>query len=171
MTTIINIDSIGEKYGDKLCRCGISTLRKLREKGATPSGRKAISQITGIDEALVQAWVIRANLIRVKGVGSQYADLLSWAGVQSIGALAKSHAGVLYTQMALANHSKMLVKQFPPYHTVMEWIQNAHVLHTRSVPSERPLAARLASELPAGSEAAHIHMNKRPVGSIRRVQT
>ena len=128
MAAIKHIDCIGEKYGERLCRCGISTLRKLREKGATQNGRKAISQITGIDEALVQAWVVRADLSRVKGVGSQYADLLSWSGVQSIAALATSNATVLYTQMALANRSKMLVKQFPPYHTVMEWIKNANTL-------------------------------------------
>lgn len=129
MATIKQIDCIGEKYGELLSRCGISTLRKLREKGATQSGRQAISQITGIDEALVQAWVVRADLSRVKGVGSQYADLLSWSGVQSIAALAASNATVLYAQMALTNRSKMLVKQFPAYHTVMEWINNAKVLN------------------------------------------
>lgn len=132
MATIKNIECIGEKYGEKLCQCGISTLRKLRDMGATASGRQTISQITGIDEGLVLAWVNRAELSRVKGVGSQYADLLNWSGVQSIAALAKSNATLLYTQMTLANRSKMLVKQLPTYQAVMEWIQHAKVLQQLS---------------------------------------
>lgn len=138
MVKIKTVEYIGEKYGERLCQCGIATLRQLREKGATQHGRKVISQLTGIDAALINAWVIRADLSRVRGVGSQYADLLSWSGVQSIAALAKSNATVLYTQMALANHSKMLVKQFPTFHTVMNWINNANTLNRQL--SQRPLA-------------------------------
>ena len=52
----------------------------LLERGATPQGRKELAEATGITGTLILEWVNHVDLYRVKGVGSEYADLLEISG-------------------------------------------------------------------------------------------
>jgi len=50
---IIEIEGIGPAYADKLRGAGVTTIDALLEKGATPEGRSALVEETGIDTSLV----------------------------------------------------------------------------------------------------------------------
>lgn len=76
---ITMIESIGPVMKEKLAAAGVSTVEGLLEKGATKAGRKAIAEASGLDESKVLVWVNMADLFRVNGIASQFAELLKAA--------------------------------------------------------------------------------------------
>lgn len=70
----------------------------------------------------------RADLFRVKGIGTQYSDLLEAAGVDTVVELAKRKPEVLWETMATANVKKNLVNQMPALSLVKAWVKNAKSL-------------------------------------------
>jgi len=55
---------------------------------------------TGIEHKLILKWVNRADLYRIKGVGSEYSDLLEVAGVDTVVELAKRMPDNLHAKNA-----------------------------------------------------------------------
>ena len=61
---IIDIEGVGEAYAPKLIAAGISKVEQLLEKGATPKGRAALAEATGISEKLILKWTnVAENLV------------------------------------------------------------------------------------------------------------
>jgi len=89
MPGIVDIEGIGEVFTKKLKSVGISTTEALLEAGGTAKGRTELASKTGISEAKILEWVNRSDLYRIKGVGSEYSDLLEAAGVDTVVELAK----------------------------------------------------------------------------------
>ena len=125
---IMDIEGIGPVYAAKLREVGIRTTNKLLKKGATPEGRKQISETSGIGHELILEWVNLADLYRVKGVGSEYSDLLEEAGVDTVVELSKRVAEHLHAKMLEINQAKNLVNKMPGVKQVDKWIQQAKQL-------------------------------------------
>jgi predicted flap endonuclease-1-like 5' DNA nuclease len=128
MTKIIEVEGIGPKYGAKLLDAAITTQEKLLEKGGDKKGRKQIAEQTGISEKLVLEWVNQADLARIKGVGSEYADLLEASGVDTVPELAQRNAQNLYAKLKEVNDEKKLVRALPSESDVDYWIKQAKEL-------------------------------------------
>jgi predicted flap endonuclease-1-like 5' DNA nuclease len=128
MTKIIDVEGIGTKYSGKLKGAGISTVEALLEKGATPKGRKEIADSTGIGDALILEWVNHVDLFRIKGVGSEYSDLLEAAGVDTVPELAQRNAENLFQKLNEVNAAKKLVRRLPVLSQVADWIEQAKKL-------------------------------------------
>src|SRR4029079_3234198 len=73
---IESVEGIGPGFAAKLTAAGVATTDALLERGGTSSGRDRLSESTGISEKLLLEWVNHADLMRISGVGSEYADLL-----------------------------------------------------------------------------------------------
>jgi predicted flap endonuclease-1-like 5' DNA nuclease len=86
------IEGIGPIYAAKLADAGLSTTDDLLAAGGSPGGRDDIAARTGISGSLILEWVNHADLYRINGVGSEYADLLEAAGVDSVPELAQRNA-------------------------------------------------------------------------------
>jgi predicted flap endonuclease-1-like 5' DNA nuclease len=125
---LADIEGIGPVYARKLSRNGIRGVGSLLTKGATPKGRKEIVAATGIGGKLILEWVNLADLYRIKGVGSEFSDLLEEAGVDTVVELAKRDAKKLHDKMADVNRRKNLVNQLPGRRQVSKWIQQARRL-------------------------------------------
>ncbi len=108
-----------------LPKVGIRGTGGLLTKCATPKGRKEIASRTGIGGRLILEWVNLADLYRVKGVGSEYSDLLEEAGVDTIVELAKRDPKKLYEKMLAVNTKKNLVNQMPGRKQVSKWVAQA----------------------------------------------
>jgi predicted flap endonuclease-1-like 5' DNA nuclease len=125
MASLIDIEGIGEVYTQKLKAADIGTTDALLERGATPRGRRQMAEETGISETLILEWVNHADLFRVKGVGSEYSDLLEEAGVDTIPELAQRNPDNLYQKLAEVNRAKHLVRRLPTAAQVKDWVQQA----------------------------------------------
>lgn len=128
MTAIMDIEGIGETYAVKLKAAGINTVERLLETGATPKGRKELEEKSGINGKLILEWVNRADLARIKGVGSEYADLLEAAGVDTVVELGNRKPENLYKKMVELNESKKLVRKLPTEAQVGDWVDQAKKL-------------------------------------------
>ncbi|KAF5067867.1 hypothetical protein DSECCO2_248970 [anaerobic digester metagenome] len=127
-TKVIEIEGIGPVNAEKLAGAGITTVEGLLEKGASPKGRKAIAAATGISEALVLRWVNYADLFRIRGVGTQYSELLESAGVDTVVELSKRVPANLTKKMNEVNLEKKLVRKVPALSLVESWVEQAKAL-------------------------------------------
>lgn len=93
--------------------------------GSTRQGRKQISEKTGIDEGLILEWLNHVDLMRVKGVGPEYSDLLEEAGVDTISELARRNPDNLFAALEETNQKKKLVRQMPTREQVADWVDQA----------------------------------------------
>ena len=128
MAKLTDIESIGSSYSQKLKTAGISSLNKLLKTGHDKKGRQQIAQKSGISENQILEWVNRADLARIKGVSTQYADLLEHTGVDSIPELAQRNADKLYLTMTQANGKKKVVRKLPSRSQVQNWISQAKTM-------------------------------------------
>ena len=113
MAKIIDVEGIGPVYAQKLKAAGVATTDALLKKGASPKGRKDLAGKTGISEDLLLEWVNHVDLYRIKGVGSEYSDLLEAAGVDTIPELAQRNPQNLYQTLVQTNQAKKLVRKLP----------------------------------------------------------
>ena len=122
------IEGIGPVYAAKLNEIGIANPLDLLEKGAFPKGREEIAEAAGISPTLVLKWVNHVDLFRIKGVGSEYADLLEMAGVDTVVELATRNPANLFAKLTSVNEEKKLVRKLPVLDQVQDWIEQAKSL-------------------------------------------
>lgn len=126
---IEDVEGIGPAYAGKLAAAGVATTDALLERGATSSGRDKLAAETGISERLLLEWVNHADLMRIDGVGSEYADLLEAAGVDSCAELAQRNAANLaITFQELDAARPNWIRQIPGEKTIAGWIEQADKL-------------------------------------------
>ncbi len=128
MTDIRDIEGVGEAYAAKLAAQGVKTVEALLDKGGTATGRKALAESCDISDKLILRWVNHADLFRLSGVKSQFAELLEAAGVDSVPELAQRKAANLQEKMAAVNAEKKLAGRAPTLAEVETWITQAKTL-------------------------------------------
>ena len=122
---IETIEGIGKVMGDKLRANGVADTAGLLAKAATPKDRATLAGKTGISGKLILKFANRADLMRVNGVGEEYADLLEAAGVDTVPELAQRNAQNLLDVLTKTNTQKKLVRQTPSLSAVKGWIAAA----------------------------------------------
>ncbi len=126
---IDEVEGIGPVQSAKLTDAGVSTTDQLLERGAKPSGRQALADATGISPTLILEWVNHADLWRIKGVGSEYSDLLEAAGVDSPAELAgRNAANLAITFQELDAARPNWIRRLPSEEMVSGWIAEAKTL-------------------------------------------
>lgn len=126
--SIEQIEGIGPANGKKLTKAGIRGVGTLLKKGGTSKGRDEIAEVSGISSALILKWVNMADLFRIKGISSQYSELLEAAGVDTVKELAQRNADNLHKAMVETNDAKKLVRQTPGLKSVKNWVAQAKEL-------------------------------------------
>ena len=128
MTKIVDIEGIGPVYGAKLKEVGIGSVKALLEQGSTPKGRQDLAEKSGLSEGLILEWVNHADLYRIRGVGSEYSDLLEESGVDTVPELAQRNPEHLLEKMIAVNGEKKLVRRLPVLSQVQSWVEQAKKL-------------------------------------------
>jgi predicted flap endonuclease-1-like 5' DNA nuclease len=122
------VEGIGPVYAGKLKEIGIVTPLDLLKGGAFPKGRAEIAEKSGISGKLILEWVNHCDLYRIKGVGSEWADLLEEAGVDTVVELSMRNPKNLFDKMNLVNEEKKLVRKTPAQAQVEDWVGQAKQL-------------------------------------------
>lgn len=122
------LEGIGPVHGKKLRDIGCHSPSRLLKDGADRKGRKMIAEKSGLSESLILRCVNMADLFRIKGVATQYAELLEAAGVDTVKELRNRNAANLTEAMRKTNAEKRLVRQVPSLKMVEKWVAQAKTL-------------------------------------------
>lgn len=125
---IVDVEGIGPAIGEKLKTAGVSDTDTLLKETKTPALRKALAAKTGLTDKQVLKFANMVDLYRVSGVGSEYAELLEAAGVDTVPELARRKPDNLTTAMADLNATRKLVRRLPTETDVTQWVEQAKAL-------------------------------------------
>ena len=128
MAKLVDIEGVGSVNARKLLKAGVRSTAGLLKKGGTRKGREEIVKIARIDKDLILQWVNHVDLYRIKGVGSEFADLLEAAGVDTVVELSKRDAKKLVETLAKASAKGNLTNRVPTVKMVKGWIAQAKKL-------------------------------------------
>jgi predicted flap endonuclease-1-like 5' DNA nuclease len=126
---IDEIEGIGATQAAKLAQAGVTTTDELLQWGANKAGRDSLESTTGISGKLILEWVNHVDLMRIKGVGSEYSDLLEAAGVDSPSELAQRNAANLATTFQEVVAARPgIVRRVPSEAEITDWISESKTL-------------------------------------------
>ncbi len=128
MAKLEDVEGIGPAYAEKLRQAGVHSSDAFLKLAATPKGREELAQKSGISEKLILEWANHLDLYRIKGVGSEYSDLLEEAGVDTVVELAQRNPENLYQKLVEVNNAKKLVRKMPVQSQVADWVEQAKKL-------------------------------------------
>ena len=107
---------------------GIKDTDTLLAACATAKQRAALAEKAAVSPKRLLKWANMADLYRINGVGSEYAELLEEAGVDTVPELAQRNAANLAQAMAEANEKKKLTRRVPTTAEVTKWVTQAKTL-------------------------------------------
>lgn len=125
---IDEVEGIGPAFQEKLTAAGIKTTDDLLKAGGAKPGRTELAAKTGISEGQLLKWLNRADLMRVSGVGKQFAELLECSGVDTVKELAQRNAENLAEAMTKVNAEKKLTKGAVNGDLVKGWVDQAKTM-------------------------------------------
>ena len=121
---VIELEGIGNKYSKTLSSAGAPTVESLL--GLDKAGIKALAEKTKISEKLIDKWAEHADLMRIGGVGPEYAEVLNEIGVDSVKELAQRNPkNTLDKIMALDKEKPDVFRRPPTLNAVEGWIAEA----------------------------------------------
>jgi predicted flap endonuclease-1-like 5' DNA nuclease len=126
---IEEIEGIGPAYAAKLGEAGVKTTDDLLEQGASAKGRDTLAAASGLSTGQILKWVNHVDLMRLDGVGSEYADLLEAAGVDSCAELARRNPANLAATFAELDAARPnWIRRVPGETAVAKWVAEAATL-------------------------------------------
>jgi predicted flap endonuclease-1-like 5' DNA nuclease len=119
------IEGIKGSYENRLKYAGLRSMQSLLEVARTQKGRRRLSKKTGIPLNLISKWTKQADLLRIKGVGVSYADLLEAAGIESVPELARRRPENVWAKIVEVNQDRRYVRKIPALRQVANWVRQA----------------------------------------------
>lgn len=125
---ISKIKGIDTGLQTKLEAEGIRTTEQLLEHTQTSKQRTELAQKAGTTAVVLKELANRADLMRLKGVGGDFSNLLEEAGVNSCKELQHRTPERLQQTLAELHTSKKIGHHSPTLAQVTEWITEAKTL-------------------------------------------
>jgi len=125
MARIDEIRSLSHKDATRLRKAGVRTTTALLRRASTRAGRSELAGETDISTAELLRWVNVADLMRVRGIGGEYAELLASCGIQTLKELRRRNPVALTAKILSMNGRKDLVRRLPTESMVEAWIDRA----------------------------------------------
>lgn len=126
--SISDIEGIGPVIAERLRAQRIRTTARLLEAAKNPKGRRLLAEKTGVEYAKILKLTNMADLMRIKGIGEEYTELLEAAGVDTLRELKFRNPKNLAKAMAEANKARKLVRAVPSEQMIAKWIAQAKSL-------------------------------------------
>ncbi len=125
MNSIDSINGMTHTEATKLRRARVRTTVTFLQIASTRSGRALLTKETGITSPKLLHWAKRAELMKIKNLGRDYADLLEAVGVESVADLKRRNPESLHEVMHNANQAKKIVDRMPSLKRVTNWIDDS----------------------------------------------
>ena len=125
MNSIDSINGMSHTEATKLRRARVRTTVTFLQIASTRSGRALLTKETGITSPKLLHWAKRAELMKIKNLGRDYADLLEAVGVESVADLKRRNPESLHEMMHNANQAKKIVDRMPSLKRVTNWIDDS----------------------------------------------
>ena len=125
MNSIDSINGMTHTEATKLRRARVRTTVTFLQIASTRSGRALLTKETGITSPKLLHWAKRAELMKIKNLGRDYADLLEAVGVESVADLKRRNPESLHEMMKNANQVKKIVDRMPSLKRVTNWIDDS----------------------------------------------
>ena len=122
---IQDIEGIGPAYAEKLKVANIESTETLLDLCGSKKGRVQVAESTGVNESLLLKWSNMADMMRISGIGPQFAELLEAAGVDTVKELAQRNPDNLATAMETKNEEKKLTRAVPAASIISGWVDAA----------------------------------------------
>ncbi len=123
-TPIIEIEGIGKKYGTKMETAGILDVESLI--GLDRDGIKKLAEKTKISEKLIDKWAEHADLMRIGGIGPEYAEVINEIGIDSVKEFAQRNPNnTLERIMKLDKEKPDMFRRPPTLNMIEGWIDEA----------------------------------------------
>ena len=127
---IVDIQGIGPEFAEKLKGVNIHTTDDLLKHATDEKNVKALSEKTGISDKQFEKWTKMAGLMRVNGIGPQYAELLYFSGVDTVEKLAAQPADGLLRKLGETNVTRNLTNALPNVTDVQKWMEAVKTMKT-----------------------------------------
>ena len=125
MSSIDAISGIGHKNATKLRKARVRTTEALLRRAGDAASRRALAEQTGLAEPDLLCWANRADLLRIKGIGPEYALILTKAGVETLKELRRRNPANLARSITDMNGKLGNIQRLPTPEMVASWIAAA----------------------------------------------
>jgi hypothetical protein len=125
---ISKLRGITDRVRHRLKRQGITYTHQLIEAAHDPTGCRRLAALTGVDAAVLERLVCRADLARINGVGAIFADMLELLEVDGARALARQDPVTLHAALCRLNTAEQLARRAPTPEEVQSWVLQAGAL-------------------------------------------
>jgi len=123
---LIEVEGIGPEFARKLELAGAKTTKDLLVLAKTPTDREKLAEKSGISGTLILKWANHADLMRIGGIGGEYAEFLETLGVNTVNELATRNPEMLYAAVKSFDLSKKpIIRQKPSINDIKTWINHA----------------------------------------------
>lgn len=127
---IRHVAGIDARQCRALVAAGVGTTGELVHACGTRTRRRALAERTGIEEGTLLRWARLADLMRISGVGFQYAELLDAAGIAAVELLRSQDPDALAARLFEINSRLRLARTCPGPIGLERWIRQARGLAT-----------------------------------------
>jgi predicted flap endonuclease-1-like 5' DNA nuclease len=125
---VIEIEGIGKKYSLKLGRAGLDNVEDLKK--LTWEQINEVAKKTKISPKLIDKWQEQADLMSLKGIGSEFAEVLNKIGIDSVKELSRRNsAKVLEKIKAFDIRRPNVIRKLPTNAQIDSWIKQAKELY------------------------------------------
>ena len=131
MGKLVVLKGMSQELRCDLEKAGITTMEQLLDRGATKLQRQELARCLGQSERDILTWVNRIDLMRIKGIGQEYTDLLEAAGIGSVKQLGCLLSSSLFSKLLAVNREAYLVRRMPSEGMVVTWVSQARELEQK----------------------------------------
>ena len=106
----------------------ITTCAQLLSTAGDAVSRAALVETTGIDTDVLLRLVQRADMARIRGIGTVFGLMLEELDIPDVEQLARQTPGELHAALRAYNLEERLARRSPTMEEVVDWIETAQSL-------------------------------------------
>lgn len=124
---IETLEGVGPKTGTSLREIGIATISDFLQHGAAPAERSKIASSIAVRPKMVDSWASMSDLLRIKGLDHQAAELIHKSGINTVTDLSQQNVATFSAKMEAVNTAgkRSIAPEVPSSSLMTDWISQA----------------------------------------------